>query len=312
MQIISNLFYVIVFPGFIFLILAGLFLEWIDRVLIAKFQNRVGPPWFQPAADFIKLFAKEDVTPEKADKFMFAAAPIFALAAVFTSIAFLPVLREPLISFKGDVVVLAYLLTIPTFAIFIGGWYSVNYFASVGAMRTMLLWFSYEIPLLLALLSPAIISGSWQISKILAFQDQHGWAVLYIPLGLVIALIALVGKLERVPFDIPEAETEIVEGPLCEYSGRKLAMFRLMFDVELVIGAAIISTFYLGGFSAPNIFLSVLVFIIKTFFVLFIVSMVKAVFGRVRIDQMLGFCWKFLIPLTLVQLLFVVIGLIRF
>ena len=288
-----------------FLVVYGLLLEWADRKIVARLQNRVGPPWFQPFADFIKLFVKEDISTEKSDKFMFAAAPILALASVLTSVIFLPLIVPALYSFQGDVVVLAYLLTVPTFAIFLGGWYSVNYFASVGAMRATLLLFSYEVPLLMSLLGPAVLVGTWNISAIALFQTNHLWIAFYQPIGFLVALVALVGKLERIPFDIPEAETEIVEGPFCEYTGRKLAIFRLMFDIELVIVASLISIFYLGGFGSPNIFLSALLFFAKTFAVICLVSLVKAVFGRIRIDQMVEFCWKFLVPAAILQYILV-------
>ena len=307
MKELYSLFYIFIFPGFFFLVTYGLLLEWADRKVLARFQNRVGPPWFQPLADLIKLFVKEDLVPAKADRTMFTLAPIFALAAVFTSVAFIPIVTQPLFSFQGDLVVLAYLLTIPTFAIFLGGWYSANYFASIGAMRTTLLLFSYEVPLLMALLGPAILASTWNIAQIAAFQNTHSWTVIYQPLGFIVALIALVGKLERIPFDIPEAETEIVEGPFCEYSGRKLALYRLMFDIETVIGVSLVSIFYLGGFSGPNIYLSVLCFLLKTLAVMFLLCMVKAVLGRIRIDQMVEFCWKILVPIAILQYFIIII-----
>jgi len=308
MPIAAKLFYLLIFPGFLFLVFYGLMLEWIDRKLIAKFQNRMGPPWFQPLADFIKLFVKEDTVPAKADRLMFALAPVVALAAVLTTIAFIPVIVPALYSFPGDVVIVAYLLMVPTFALFLGGWYSVSYFASIGAMRAVLLLFSYEVPLLMSLLGPAILAGSWSIEGIIAFQASHPWIILYQPIGFIVCLIAVVGKLERVPFDIPEAETEIVEGPLCEYSGKKLALYRLMFDIEAVIGAALISIFYLGGFYGGNILWTALSFIIKTLIILFLISLVKAVLGRIRIDQMIGFCWKYLVPAAIFQFLLIILA----
>lgn len=307
MNTLMTLVYLFIFPGFLFLILFGLYLEWVDRKLIARFQDRVGPPWFQPYADFVKLFAKEDITPGRADKVMFKWAPMVALAAVFTSIIFIPILGKPLFSFQGDMVVTAYLLTVPTFCIFLGGWYSANYFGSIGAMRTTLLLFSYEVPLLMSLLGPAMLANTWSIQGIVAYQATHPWIIFTQPIGFIVVLISLVGKLERIPFDIPEAETEIVEGPLCEYTGRKLAFYRLMFDVELVIGTALISVFYLGGFAGPNIFVSIIYFLAKTFVLLFLLSMAKAVLGRIRIDQMVEFCWKYLVPAAILQYLLVMI-----
>lgn len=308
MGILNILFIIFIFPGFLFLVLCGLLLEWMDRKLVARLQNRIGPPWFQPVADLIKLFAKEDITPEKADALVVTIAPIFALAAVLTSALFVPVfVKQALFFFTGDIVIVAYLLSIPTFAIFLGGWYSVNYFSSIGAMRTTLLFFSYEVPLLMSILGPALLSSSWEIQKIVQYQATHGWMAALQPLGFVVALIALVGKLERIPFDIPEAETEIVEGPLCEFSGRKLALFRLMFDLEMVIGAALIVVLFLGGINDAASSLSYLYYSLKVLAVVFILAAVKASFARIRIDQMVEFCWKWLMPLAVLQILIIVI-----
>lgn len=307
MNTINPLIYILIFPGFLFLVAYGLLLEWIDRILLAKFQNRVGPPWFQPFADFVKLFAKEDIIPKLAEKTMFSVAPALALAAVFTTIIFLPTIISPLHSFNGDIVVIAYLLTIPTFSIFLGGWYSSNFFASIGAMRANILLFSYEVPLLMSLLGPAMVANSWSVQGVLNYQLSNSWFIFSQPIGFLVMLIALVGKLERIPFDIPEAETEIVEGPFCEYTGRKLALYRLMFDVELVIGAILISTIYLGGFSSGNLLVAILVFVLKTLMVLFAVSLCKAALGRIRIDQMVAFCWKFLVPAAVLQYVLIIL-----
>ena len=147
-----------------------------------------------------------------------------------------------------------YLLSVVTMSLALAGANTADRFSLIGAVRTLTQLFSYEAPFLLALLGPAIVAGSWQISTINAFAGKH-WIILTQPIGFVIALIGLMGKLELPPFDAPEAETEIVKGALTEYSGRGLALFQLAKSVELVVGLTLIASFYLGGIGNPIEFL---------------------------------------------------------
>ncbi len=305
------LVYLLIFPGFLFLFAFSLFTEYLDRKIYARVQRRVGPPFFQPFADLVKLAAKEDLVPEKAERFMFTAAPIIGLAAIFAAFLYLPIVASTgLHSFNGDLVVVLYLLTIPTLALFLGGWYSGNVFGQKGGMRVASLLFSYEIPFFLALLTPALVQGSWKLADIIHFESTHPLVYIVSLLGFVIGLIALQGKLERLPFDIPEAETEIVAGPLVEYSGRRLALFRLARDAEMVVGAGLLAVLFLAGpepiLPLEPVYLSwivgALVFLIKTLFVVFLLILMKSAVARIRTDQMISFAYKWLIPLTLVQI----------
>jgi len=195
------------------------------------------------------------------------------------------------------------------------GWYSQNIFATVGAYRAVSQLFVYEVPLFIVALGPAIWAGSWSLGDIVSFQQRNFWLILVQPIGFLIAIVCLQAKLERVPFDIPEAETEIVGGPLVEYSGRKLAMFRLAADMLMVAGAALIVALYLGG---PSVGVSLealpsplpavvgfVSFLLKTLAIVFILSLIRAAFARLRIDQMTKFGWKWLATLAIVQLLIV-------
>ncbi|HEX2954646.1 MAG TPA: complex I subunit 1 family protein, partial [Bacillota bacterium] len=241
-KVLSNFFYMLVFPGFLFLSFYGLICEWVDRKFYARFQNRIGPPWYQPEADFIKLMGKEEIIPEKADPVMFRALPIFAVAAVLTAFLYLPVWgAKGAYAFSGDLIVVFYLLTIPTLTFFLAGWHSTSLFATIGSLRNVTQLFAYEVPLLISLLGPAIISGSWSISEIARFFAGHPLMILLNLVGFFVALIAVQGKLERVPFDIPEAETEIVAGSLIEFTGRLLGIFRLAVDLEMVVAATLLS-----------------------------------------------------------------------
>jgi len=194
--------------------------------------------------------------------------------------------------------------------LFLGGWYSGNVFGQKGGMRVASLLFSYEIPFFLSLLTPALITGSWRMADIINFEIAHPIVLIISILGFVIAVISLQGKLERLPFDIPEAETEIVAGPLVEYSGRRLALFRLARDAEMVVGAGLIAVIFLGGpmplIETEPIYLSwicgAFVFLLKTLFVIFLLILMKSAVARIRTDQMISLAYKWLIPLTLLQI----------
>jgi NADH-quinone oxidoreductase subunit H len=169
----------------------------------------------------------------------------------------------------------------------------------MGATRTLTQLFSYEAPFMLALLGPAIVVGSWQIGEI-ARRAAGQWFALTQPIGFVVALLGLMGKLELSPFDAPEAETEIVAGALTEYSGRGFALFRLGKAVELVIGLALIAAFYLGGVANPVAFFA------KTLGLLVVVAVLQSLFARLRIDQTVGLWWRYGALLVLGQFLLMV------
>jgi NADH-quinone oxidoreductase subunit H len=294
----------LIFPGLLFLFVLGLAMEFADRKLYARLQNRIGPPWFQPFADFIKLCAKEDIIPEEADPVMFRLMPVFALAAVVTAIFYIPIWgTQALFAFKGDLIVVIYLLTIPTLTFFLAGWHSTSLFSMIGATRTLTQLFAYEVPLFMAILAPALLAGTWSLSEMTAFYDQHPAYAAFNIIGLVVALIALQGKLERVPFDIPEAETEIVGGTFTEYSGRLLALFRIAIDIEAVVGASLIAAVFLPfGFGlGPE--LGFALYLLKVLAVIALLALLRTVLARLRIEQMVIFCWRIVAPAALLQLL---------
>lgn len=313
MSIPWSLFYIFIFPGILFTLAFAFFCQYVDRKLSARFQKRVGPPLLQPFADFIKLLSKEDIVPNAADKGMFSAVPIFGLAAVMTAFLYVPVfMSQSLLSFDGDLLMVLYLLTIPTLALFLAGWYSGNLFGQIGSTRTITQLISYEIPFFIAMLAPALIVGSLNLAHITEFQAAHYWLLPLTIIGFIVAIVSLQGKLERVPFDIPEAETEIVGGPLTEYSGRRLALFKLMLSVEMVVGAALIVVLFLGGcdlfFDTSGMawylayIIGFVIFFFKVMLVVLVLALIKVAMARIRIDQMVSFSYKFLIPLALLQI----------
>jgi len=299
-----SLIEMIIFPGFIFLGILGMIFEYMDRILYARLQNRKGPPWFQPFADFIKLGSKEDIIPREADSKMFILAPLLAAAAAVTASFFIPLWGgRAIFSFTGDAVVVIYLLTIPTVSFFLAGWYSTSLYSTVGAVRTITQLFAYEVPLFLVVLAPGILARTWSLNGMAAFYSKNPLLCISNIIGFVVAIIALQGKLERIPFDIPEAETEIVAGTFTEYSGRLLAILRLAIDIETVVGAALISAvFFPFGIGIGGI-LGCIIFIIKIAVVIFILAVFKTSVARLRIEQMVNFCWKFVAPAAVLQLL---------
>lgn len=301
MNTLTSLFTMLFFPAGISLILVGMFYEWIDRKLVARFQNRIGPRWFQPLADAVKLFAKEQIKPGIVNPFLFFGLPVTALAGALTAALYVPIMGlNPASSFDGDLIVTIYLLSLPTMCVGLAGWNTSGRFSLIGATRSLTQLFAYEAPFLLAMLGPALAAGSWQISTITEYTESH-WLILAQPIGFLVALIGLMGKLELPPFDAPEAETEIVAGALTEYSGRGLAMFKIGKYVELIIGLSLISAFYLGGVNG------VLEFLLKTLVLLFIMSMLQVTLTRLRIDQTVGLWWRFGAILVLIQLLVMIL-----
>lgn len=299
---IAPLMKMLIFPGGLTLMALGLLYEYLDRKLVARFQNRVGPRFLQPLADTIKLLAKEEVIPAGVIPLFFISLPIVAMAGALTAGLYIPLAGlNPSFALPGDLIITVFLLGLLTICIGLAGANTADRFSLIGATRTLTQLFSYEAPFLLALLCPAILADSWQISVVHQSVIGHVWLALPLFIGFFVAVIGLMGKLELAPFDAPEAESEIVAGALTEYSGRGLALFRLGKDVELVIGLTLVSAFYLGGLANP------LEFLLKTLGLLVVVAALQALFARLRIDQVVGLWWRIGALLALVQLLIVVI-----
>jgi len=289
-------------PGGLFLLVGSLFYEWADRKLVAQFQNRIGPRWFQPEADMFKLLAKEEIVPDGVNRALFHGLPVVALVGALTAALYVPMLGlVPSYSFRGDLIVTLYLLSLMTLCMGLAGANTIDRFSLLGATRALTQMFSYEAPFLLALLGPAIVAGTWQIGEINAYASKHAWLLLTQPIGFVVAIVGLMGKLELPPFDAPEAETEIVGGAMTEYSGRGWALFRLGRDVELMVGLTLASAFYLGGLANP------LAFVLKTFGLLVVTAGLQSLFARLRIDQVVGLWWRIGMMLALAQLLVIAV-----
>ncbi|MEA5001025.1 MAG: complex I subunit 1 family protein [Endomicrobiaceae bacterium] len=299
---------ILVFPGILFLVVLSMIGEYFDRKVYAKMQNRMGPPWFQPVADFIKLLAKELIIPKNADRKIFKALPLVACSSVIIAYLYIPLWRkESIMSFNGDIIFVLYMLTIPTLTYSLAGWYSRSQYALIGSMRVLTQLFSYEVPLFMAVLAPTILASSWSFTEVINFYNAGGslWLVNFI--AFAVAIVTLQGKLEKVPFDIPEAETEIVAGSFTEYTGPLFAYFRLAMNMQTIAGASLVAAVFLPfGYGSFFIF-NFIIYIIKVTFIIFLLAVIRTIFARLRTDQMLSFCWKYLAPIALVQILINVI-----
>ena len=308
---LSALFTMLVYPGFGFLFACGFTAQWIDRKVVARLEGRVGPPWYQPLADFVKLMAKEDLLPRGASRRVCTALPVISLAAVLCASLYLPVGRTAASAFEGDLVVVLFLLSIPALAYFLAGWASVGVYSVIGGNRALLQYFAYEVPFLMALSGPAIICGSWSVSSITAQQAHSVWLGVVQPLGFVLAVVGLIGKLKRVPFDIPKAKPEIVAGPLTEFSGPTLAIWRLTMDIKTVVGIFLLVNVFLGGSGVPiDVPVTAwtelggwVLFGAKALMILLVLSVIEVLYARLRIDQLASLSWRVLAPLALVQML---------
>jgi len=300
---LRDVFCVLVFPGALFLIVAALFITWLDRALVARWQARIGPPWYQPVADLIKLLVKEDTTPEGTDRVLAALLPIAAVAATLTAGLYVPVGNRVVAAFEGDLVVVVFLLSIPTLAYFLAGWAAPSVYGVLGGNRSLLQYFSYDVPLLMSMAAPAVYAGTWSVQALVATQAGHRWYAFMLPVGAFVALVGLIGKLKRVPFDIPHAKSEVGAGPLTEYSGRKLGLWKLSVSLQTLVGLNLLVAVYSGGADVAWGDWGFLIYAIKMLVLTAGLALIQALYARLRIDQMAELGWRLLVPFGIVQLL---------
>ena len=303
----------------VFAIIIALLYKGIDRKIAARMQSRVGPPVRQPFRDVIKLFLKENVVPRHATKWLFNLSPVIALASSMTILLYLPMGSfGPILSTEGDLILILYLLIIPSLAMVLGGFASGSPYATVGAQREMVLMMSLEFPL-----AVVIVSLAWRLKEVgvsnpfslVSISSNPIWnnvgvvGIVGCSILLLVLLLITPGELSKIPFDVPEAETEIAGGLLAEYSGRNLAMFYLTDAVKTVVVASLIVTLFFPYNLSPFLSLSgitayivdFLFYLFKLFLViLFAVTMVRVGVARLKIDQVTSVYW---INLTLLALI---------
>lgn len=302
------IFYFLFF-GFLLTAIIGLLASWIDRKVTAKVQYRVGPPLLQPLIDIVKLLGKETLIPAGSSKITFLMAPVIGLASVILVSTLLWINNiYPAKSFLGDLIVVLYLLVIPSISIIMGGFASRNPLASLGASREMKLVLGYELPFILAMLVSVIKSGyTFRLGEILDFQTQNGafvgsWSG---ALALIVAIMCMQAKLALVPFDIPEAETEIVGGPLIEYSGSGLAIYRLMKNMLMFTVPFFLIIVFIGGLRLDGIHL--LYSVLKYIGLVALMTVIRNTNPRVRIDQAVKFFWG---PMTIIAIIAIILALL--
>lgn len=296
-----------------FVLLVDILLVWVERKVVARFQDRLGPnrlgPFglIQPIADVIKLLIKEDITPIGADRIVYNLSPIIALATVLLLWAVVP-LAPTIVGTDLDVGIL-YVVAIGalgTLGIIMAGWASNNKYALVGAFRTVAQMVSYEVPMVIALMVPVILAGSMGLNSIV-FAQSTVWYIVVAPVAALIVLITAIAELGRAPFDLTEAESEIVAGFHIEYTGMKFGLFYAGELLHALTISGIVASLFLGGWRGPGAetypIIGVFYFFIKAFFLYWVIMWVKYSLPRIRIDHMLNFNWKFLTPLSLVVLI---------
>lgn len=300
----------------LFVSVNALFLVWMERRVSARIQLRRGPihvGWqglLQTIADAIKLISKELVFPAQSDKFLYYLAPLLVFAPVLSAFLILPLSENFIMRDLNVGFLFVFSLTNISFiGIFIAGWASNSKYALLGAMRAVAQNISYEIPLLLSTMGVVLIGQSMKMSELVAAQSGF-WFILTQPVAFLIFLCASLAEANRAPFDIPEAESELVAGFHTEYSGMRFALFFLGEYTSIFISSAIAATLFLGGWRGPLLPGPVWL-ILKIYLLVFVVMWVRWTFPRLRSDQLMGFAWKVLIPLALVNV-FVTAVILKF
>jgi NADH-quinone oxidoreductase subunit H len=309
MQAVMYILKYLVFPGFVFSAAVGLLTTWVDRKVTARVQYRVGPPWYQPFADTVKLFGKEVIVPAGARWTGFLLMPVVGLAAATLASTILWLVNlNPAASFVGDTIVTLYIMTIPAIALIIGGSASGNPLGALGASREMKLLFAYELPLVIAVLTTIVKVGSFSFEKILVYQEYNG-AMLGSVSGVIAFIVAILcaqAKLGFIPFDIAEAETEIAGGTHIEYSGAPLAIVRLNTAIMYLVMPLFIITMFWGGVTFVG--WRILTSILKYVAIVVIMVLIKNTNPRVRIDHAVRFFWGPMFALSAVAMILAALG----
>jgi NADH-quinone oxidoreductase subunit H len=304
----------LVFPGMIFTITLAMLFDWLERKTVARMVGRVGPlvagpsGILQPLADFLKLLYKEEIVPSYADKTVFRFAPGLFFLAPLVAILFVPIIGPTAVaSFPFDLLFIIFVLAFGTFVVAVLSYSSASSFTTVASGRLVLQYVSYEIPLVIAIITPALLVGSLSVQDIVASQSIW-WNILLAPISFAVFIVALLAELEKPPFDIPSAKTEIVAGWMTEFSGRALGFLKLTKQISLVFGAALAVALFLGGPLGPvptsvipaGVFYTIY-FLLKLFAVGLLIFTIRTALTRLRIVDAAVLFWRILLPLSLLQ-----------
>jgi NADH-quinone oxidoreductase subunit H len=305
----TTVFYILVIAGVLFVILnLAALLIWVERRLLALWQDRYGPnrvgPFglLQVVADMIKIFFKEDWIPPFADKAVFVIAPTIVMITVLMSFAVIPFTSSIVVA-NLNIGLLFFLgmSSLGVYSVVLGGWSSASKYSLLGGLRASAQMLSYEVFMGLSLMGVVLMAGSFNLKDIVEAQ-QKMWFIVPQFLGFVLFLIAGIAEARRLPFDLPEAESELVAGFHAEYSGMKFGMFFVGEYMGVVLISALISVLFFGGWLGPWL-PGIVWFAIKTFFFIFLFILMRAALSRPRFDQLMAWGWKIMLPLALANLL---------
>ncbi|KKM06101.1 hypothetical protein LCGC14_1747400 [marine sediment metagenome] len=304
--------------AFVIVLVNIIVIIYIERKVLGDMQwrlsiMRVGKHGIlQPIADAIKFMTKEDIIPRKADQFLFVLAPLLFFVPTFMLFTMIP-MTENFVAKNMELGLFIFfaILTIMPIGLILAGWSSNNKYSLIGGLRAAAAQISYEIPLLLAVIGIIMLAGSMNLVEIV--QSQKGvielfgvktfipkWFIIYQPFGFVLFFIAVLADINRPPFDLPEAESELVAGPFTEYSSMKFVLFLFAEYTVLIAMSAMITIMYLGGWYGP-LLPPIVWFLIKTYFVVWLAIWIRGTVPRLRIDQLMNLGWKVLLPLTLLN-----------
>ena len=291
----------------VFVLLMVMFFIWLERRAMAVMQARLGPnragPFglFQPAADALKILIKEDIIPARSDKLIHWLAPVVAFVPAMLILAVVPFWGGALLAdLNIGILYVVAISSVTVVGIFMAGWSSNNKYSTLGAMRQVASVVSYEIPVVLSLVGVILLTGSLSLQQIVAAQDIP--FILLQPLGFLLFFTGALAEINRAPFDLTAADSELVAGYMTEYSGMKFGLFFLAEYAEALAISAIVTTVFLGGWRGP-LLPPWLWFVGKVVIVFFVIVWIRTTVPRLRIDQLMALAWKVLFPLALLNLL---------
>lgn len=319
MNALMYLGYILIFPGFLFCFLCGMLLCGIERKVVARMQKRVGPPILQPFYDFFKLCGKETIIPAAASRKAFLAAPLIGLAALVVIQLFIPIYNTTALNAAADVIVVLYLLLIPALSEIYGASASGSPYAGVGLSREMVTIISCELPLVLIFLAVGKMVGNeigtgvtFSLNAIRDYQVENGSLITHLSMipAAIAMLMVIPGEIGSHPFDAAEAETEICEGMLAEYSGAPLAVYKLSHAVKMLTMTSLFVALFLGGIGTGIIAVDgLIVFALCVAIVICVVALINAVTARLKIEQLFKYYWTVVSGLAAISLVLAWFGL---
>jgi len=311
----------------------------VERKVAAAIQNRIGPNrvgWkglLQPLADVVKLVMKEDIVPTKANRFIHDLAPIISIGVALTTFAVVPfgdritlfgeVIKLQIADVNIGILYILALTSLGVYGVTLSGWSSNNKYSLLGGMRSSAQMISYELSMGLSVIGVVMLAGSLRLDRIVEAQAGWHWNILLQPIGFITFFVSAFAETNRLPFDLPEAEPELVGGYHTEYSGLKFGLFFLAEYANMLVASAIITTLYLGGWQLPFVHafglpemgvavLQVFAFCLKVFLLVLFFIIVRWTIPRFRYDQLMNLGWKVMLPLALLNLLLTGLGILAF